>query len=296
MSSSTSSSSPSSSEEETDSQSPISMSSSSSSSSSSSEKKETLLFHVELNEVRLLQKALRPLCEIAYFPDGMSLAGKIRDSGHFCISPDGVLIASTTSFPPHLDAYLELPLATLAALRCHKDHVLRLNLRLLEDRIAASTTVNGCDGVSACFSGEKYRHSALLYSLRDKEGIAVHSSEIRICSYPGFLATLDWSDYSYQLSIEMPTETFKQLINSLSLYGFAVNEEVVLRAEAEVYKILRSRSRYPYLLEFGLHQKSAFLNAASLSDRVRLHQLLDLRTVLEVPVKGLGSILFCFKL
>ncbi|XP_061995384.1 uncharacterized protein LOC133713394 [Rosa rugosa] len=108
----------------------------------------------------------------------------------------------------------------------------------------------------------------------------------------------------------MPTETFKQLINSLSLYGFAVratvtitqimfrvvNEEVVLRAEAEVYKILRSRSRYPYLLEFGLHQKSAFLNAASLSDRVRLHQLLDLRTVLEVPVKGLGSILFCFKL
>ncbi|XP_024182223.2 uncharacterized protein LOC112187589 [Rosa chinensis] len=282
----------------------------SSSSTSSSEKKETLLFHVELNEVRLLQKALRPLYETAYFPDDMSLAGKIRDSGHFCISPDGVLIASTTSFPPHLDAYLELPRATFAALRCHKDHVLRLNLRLLEDRIAA-TTVNGCDGVSACFSGEKYRHSALLYSLRDKEGFAVHSSEIPlICSYPGFLATLDWSDYSYQLSIEMPTETFKQLINSLSLYGFAVratvtitqimfrvvNEEVVLRAEAEVYKILRSRSRYPYLLEFGLHQKSAFLNAASLSDRVRLHQLLDLRTVLEVPVKGLGSILFCFKL
>ncbi|XP_061999332.1 uncharacterized protein LOC133716672 [Rosa rugosa] len=287
-----------------------------SSSSSSAEKRQNLWFYAELNQVRLLQRALRPLFQTAYtdreYPDDMFLAGHIRDAGHVCISPDGILLICTTSFPPHLDAYLQLPLATFSAFRCRKERVLDLHLRLLENRI--NSTVDDYeddDGISVCFSGAKPNYNALLYSLRDRDAVAVHSSEMAlISSYQGSLAGLDWSDYSYIVSIEMPAQIFKELINSLSFYGFevhadvtatrimfrVVNKVVILEEGAERYRILRERGQYPFLLEFGLHHKSAFLNAASLSDRVRLHQLLDLRTVFEVPVNGLGSIMFCSRL
>ncbi|KAM5555232.1 hypothetical protein ABKV19_023232 [Rosa sericea] len=198
-----------------------------SSSSSSAEKRQNLWFHAELNQVRLLQRALRPLFQTAYtdreYPDDMFLAGHILDAGHFCISPDGILLACTTSFPPHLDAFLQLPLATFSAFRCRKERVLDLRLRLLENRI--NSTIDDYedddDGISVCFSGAKPNYNALLYSLRDRDGVAVHSSEMAlVSSYRGSLGGLDWSEYSYIVSIEMPAQILRQLINSLSFYGF----------------------------------------------------------------------------
>lgn len=64
----------------------------------------------------------------------------------------------------------------------------------------------------------------------------------------------------------------------------------------ETYRTVLSAGQYPYSLKFALHQKSAFLNAARLSNIVRLHLLADSRTVLDVPVDGLGNLMFCFKL
>nr|XP_011469041.1 PREDICTED: uncharacterized protein LOC101299907 isoform X3 [Fragaria vesca subsp. vesca] len=248
-------------------------------SDSEDEKNENRWFHAEVNEVPLLQKCLRPLT------DGENPTGNVD---YFCVSPDGMYLAST-------HAYLEFSVVNFAAYYCPEKRVLRLHLRHLEDRIATAVDIYAEeDGISLCFTGERPNYNALLLSMRDS------SMELRS------------SDVNYTVSIDMQTQTFMQLIEYLSLYGFevqatvqstgimfrAVNEEIILWEEKGIYQIEHEEGeivQYPFLLKFDLYQKSALLNAAILSERVWLHQLVDLRTVVVVPVQGHHSIQFCYQ-
>nr|XP_011469039.1 PREDICTED: uncharacterized protein LOC101299907 isoform X1 [Fragaria vesca subsp. vesca] len=266
-------------------------------SDSEDEKNENRWFHAEVNEVPLLQKCLRPLT------DGENPTGNVD---YFCVSPDGMYLAST-------HAYLEFSVVNFAAYYCPEKRVLRLHLRHLEDRIATAVDIYAEeDGISLCFTGERPNYNALLLSMRDREGNVIYSSEIElVLSYPGSME-LRSSDVNYTVSIDMQTQTFMQLIEYLSLYGFevqatvqstgimfrAVNEEIILWEEKGIYQIEHEEGeivQYPFLLKFDLYQKSALLNAAILSERVWLHQLVDLRTVVVVPVQGHHSIQFCYQ-
>nr|XP_011469042.1 PREDICTED: uncharacterized protein LOC101299907 isoform X4 [Fragaria vesca subsp. vesca] len=239
-------------------------------SDSEDEKNENRWFHAEVNEVPLLQKCLRPLT------DGENPTGNVD---YFCVSPDGMYLAST-------HAYLEFSVVNFAAYYCPEKRVLRLHLRHLEDRIATAVDIYAEeDGISLCFTGERPNYNALLLSMRDREGNVIYSSEIElVLSYPGSME-LRSSDVNYTVSIDMQTQTFMQLIEYLSLYGFevqatvqstgimfrAVNEEIILWEEKGIYQIE--------------HEE----------ERVWLHQLVDLRTVVVVPVQGHHSIQFCYQ-
>ncbi|XP_004306807.1 PREDICTED: uncharacterized protein LOC101308707 [Fragaria vesca subsp. vesca] len=215
-------------------------------------------------------------------------------------------MAASSPLPPHVEAYIEISLRTFATFSCCRgNRVFRLDLRLLEERIANTVA----DGLSLCLTAEKAFE--LLYSLKNSEGNVVHSSPMQLISqYSGVLPGVDWSADSYVVSVQIPALIFRELINNLSTHAptvqatmtsleiifRAADMETVMSEEDLSYIILLREGQYPYTFRFTLHQKSAILNAVSLSDRVTLNQLLDSRTVIQIPVEGLGSIQFCFPL
>ncbi|KAK9901478.1 hypothetical protein M0R45_034463 [Rubus argutus] len=270
----------------------------------------TVWFDAELHAVLLLQKALGPLCQSAYtdreYPEDMFRDCKIYDTGCMSISAtEGVVLSSTSSFPPYVFTYLWMPISSFRTFQCRENRVLNLNLRFLEEQITDCASIN--------FTGETTNYNAIMCSFMKvgEDGDVLGTEECAISLISSNPATERYvSAFTSQLIIEMQSETFKNVINSVSMFGFTVhatvtntqitfrvvNNETVLREEAEAYRTVLSAGQYPYSLKFSLHQKSAFLNAARLSNVVRLHLFDDSRTRLDVPVEGLGNLMFCFKL
>ena len=53
-------------------------------------------------------------------------------------------------------------------------------------------------------------------------------------------------------------------------------------------------NEYPFVLKFDLQHKSAFLNAAVLSEMVWIRKTTENLTVLDCPIDHLGNLLFKF--
>jgi hypothetical protein len=126
-----------------------------------SSEENTVWFDAELHAVLLLQKALRVLCQSAYTdrdcPEDMFREGKIFDAGCMSISAkEGVVLSSTSSFPPYVFTFLWMPISSFRTFQCRENRLLDLNLRFLERQITDCASVN--------FTGETTDYNALICS------------------------------------------------------------------------------------------------------------------------------------
>ncbi|KAK9910505.1 hypothetical protein M0R45_034464 [Rubus argutus] len=155
--------------------------------------------------------------------------------------------------------------------------------------------------------GDDFADDGIRYELEDDDGSIIHSSTLPVTEFEGQV-DLSFLEYQFPMSIGLSSDLFCHVINELEIYGSTIcstvsENEVVFRVvnhelrfprEPGWCEIHSDANEYPFVLKFDLQHKSAFLNAAVLSEMVWIHKTTESLTVLDCPIEHLGNLLFNF--
>lgn len=257
-------------------------------------------------EAMLLKKAVRAIAQVAFtdvdYPDEWFTIP--NTAAHLCFTPRFMALVSGLSHNDHpkILTFLHMPSYIMRRLDCDESRAVIFPLHILLKQLELNTEF------SPSLYGDDFVDDGIRYELEDDGGIIIHSSTLPVTEFEGQvdLSVLDLSQYP--MSIGLSSDLFVRVIHELELYGstiravvsenevvfLVVNHELRFQREPGRCEIQSDANEYPFVLKFDLQHKSAFLNAAVLSEMVWIRKTTENLTVLDCPIDHLGNLLFKF--
>ncbi|KAK9901477.1 hypothetical protein M0R45_002108 [Rubus argutus] len=260
---------------------------------------------LDLPQAIRLKKAVRAIGQVAFtdgdYPDEWFTA--IPNTAHLCFTSRFMVLACGLShnYFPKILTFLHIPSSIMRRLDCDESCAVTFPLHILLKQLELNTEF------SLSLYGDDFADDGIRYELEDDDGSIIHSSTLPVTEFEGQV-DLSFLEYQFPMSIGLSSDLFCHVINELEIYGSTIRStvsenEVVFRVvnhelrfprEPGWCEIHSDANEYPFVLKFDLQHKSAFLNAAVLSEMVWIHKTTESLTVLDCPIEHLGNLLFNF--